>query len=291
MNKAIKILGKYTEEELMKMEPVSLGGLLRERTHHKVEVPLYPTLLKWKGRPIEGFGREAQIVYDVWHKKGLPEDTPDLIWVKKYLDIAAKIRIGEKPKLEEELPTPFTEEEMTVVHKLIYKRRSVREWIDKEISDEIIGKILDAGRMAPIGCNLGHIRFVILKNSEEKRMIWSDISTENAVIIVICHDVRVAKAVGQDKTVPQNPGFDAAAVGDHMLLMAHALGLGAVWLSERKGPGEENNTARKFKEEYGLPEYIEVDLHIAIGWTAIGSIKSARPVLSDMLITRRQNKD
>jgi nitroreductase len=290
MNRDIKVLGKYTEEDLMDIESIPLGGLLRERTHHKIEVPLYPTLLKWKGKPIEGFGREAQMVFDVWHKKGLPEDTPDLLWVKEYLNIAAKIRAGERPELEEELPTPFTEQEMAVVHKLIYRRRSVREWIDKEITAAMIGKVLDAGRMAPIGCNLGHIRFVILKDPEEKKMIWSDISTANAVIIVICHDIRVAQAVGQDKTVPQNPGFDAAAVGDHILLMAHALGLGGVWLSERKGPGEENNTARIFKENYGLPEYIEVDLHIAIGWTAIGSIKSARPVLSDMLIVKGNNK-
>jgi nitroreductase len=270
----------------MKMEPISLGGILRERTHHKIEVPLYPTLIKWKGRPIEGFGREAQIVFDVWHKRGLPEDTPDLLWIKKYLEIADQIRAGIRPEIEEELPVPFTNREMAVVQKLIYRRRSIREWINKEIPDEMIHKILDAGRMAPIGCNLGHIRFVILKDPEEKKMIWSDISTENAIIIVICHDKRVAKAVRQNKTVPQNPGFDAAATGDHMLLMAHALGLGGVWLSERKGPGQENNTARKFKEKYGLPDYIEVDLHIAIGWPAIGSIKSARPVLSDMLIVK-----
>ena len=42
-----------------------------------------------------------------------------------------------------------------------------------------------------------------------------------------------------------------------MCLMAHALGLGAVWLSKR------DKTAQAFKEKYGLPDYIEADLYIA----------------------------
>jgi len=91
------------------------------------------------------------------------------------------------------------------------------------------------------------------------------------------------KVVGQDRSVPQNVGFDAAAAADHMLLMAHALGLGAVWLSERKVP---ESTGQRFKEQYGLPDYIEVALHIAVGWPAIGTIKSKRVPLSDMMIRR-----
>jgi len=282
---------EYTEEDLMRLEPEVLGGVLRERVHHNVEVPLYPTLLKWKDKSIPGFGEQAQLVFDVWRRRGLSEDAPDIDWVKKYLVIAEKIRAGEKPLLDEPLPTPFTEEEMAVVRRLIFGRRSIRDWIDKPVPDEMIEKILEAGRAAPIGCNMGHTRFVVLKDTEEKKLIWSDISTKNAaVIIVICHDTRVAAAVGQDKLVPQNPGYDAAAAGDHMLLMAHALGLGAVWLSELKETSKTSNTGAKFKEKYGLPEYLEVDLHIAVGWTAIGSIKSARPPLEDLVIRRRVSR-
>jgi len=71
-----------------------------------------------------------------------------------------------------------------------------------------------------------------------------------------------------------------------MLLMAHALGLGAVWLSELKQTSKTEDTGVKFRERYGLPEHYEVDVHIAVGWTAIGSIKSARPPLSEMVIRR-----
>jgi len=118
-------------------------------------------------------------------------------------------------------------------------------------------------------------------------MIWSDISTKNAAaIIVVCHDKRAAQAIGHDRLVPQNPGFDAAAAGTQMLLMAHALGLGAVWLSELKETTKTSDTGKEFKKRFGLPNHIEVHFHLAIGWTAIGSIKSARPDLAALVIRR-----
>jgi hypothetical protein len=69
-----------------------------------------------------------------------------------------------------------------------------------------------------------------------------------------------------------------------MLLMTHALGLGGVWLSELKETEKTRDTGDEFRKRYGLPDHYEVDVHIAIGWTAIGSIKSARPSLSDMVV-------
>jgi nitroreductase len=278
---------EHSRQDLTRMPPEVLGAVLRERVHHMIEVPLYPTLLRWKGKPIKGFGAQAELVFDVWQQRGLPLDRPDIRWAKQYIEIAEKIREGEKPNLDVMVPEPFTPTEMQVVRKLLYTRRSVRNWRDEEVPDELIETILEAGRMAPIGCNLGHLRFVVLKSPEEKELIWSDISTRDAaVIIVICHDTRVAEAVDQDTFVPQNAGFDAAAAADHMLLMAHALGLGAVWLSELKATEKSQDTGDKFKLAYGLPDYLEVDLHIAIGWPAMGSIKSLRPPLEELVIRR-----
>ena len=176
---------------------------------------------------------------------------------------------------------------MDAVRKLIWGRRSIRDWTDEPVPDEMIEEILEAGNAAPIGCNLGHLRFVVLTTAEEKAMIWSDVATKNAgAIIVICHDSRVAPAICHDRLVPQNPGFDAAAAGTQMLLMAHALGLGAVWLSELKETPKTSDTGEEFKRKYGLPDFIQVHFHIAVGWTAIGSIKSARPALADLIIRR-----
>ena len=270
---------KYNKGDLMNMDPVCLRALFRERIHHNIEVELYPILLKRKQIP-KNFGSHPKIILDVWRKRGLPEDGDDFEWGKKYIAIADKIRAGKAVDLDESIPSPFNEEELKVVHKLLWERRSVRDWIvGKPIPDEMIEKILEAGRAAPTGCNLNIIRFIIIKDPETARMVWSDIPTpvDQCVIIVICYDTRIYKTVGQDQSVPHNMLFDCAAAADHMCLMAHALGLGAVWLSCTK------KTAKTFKERYGLPEHMEQALHIAVGWTAISSIKSGRMPLKDMM--------
>lgn len=276
----------YEKEDLMKMEPAILRALLRERAHHNIEVPLYPVLVRGQTKPVSVFGLQTQLVYDVWKERGFTDEDPDIQWVKQYLALAEKIRAGEKIEWDIPVQTPFTEEEMAVVYKLLYERRSIRDWVDKPVPDELIEKILEAGRAAPIGCNLDEVRFIVIRDPEEARMVWSDIPVTHAVVIVICYDKRIPQVVGQDRIVPQNGGFDAAAAADHMLLMAHALGLGGVWLSKTVKTEVTTDTAQKFKEKYGLPDYIEIALHIAVGWSAMGTIKSQRMPLKEMILTR-----
>ncbi len=274
---------EYTKEDLRRMDQVTLRGLLHERVHHGIEVPIYPMLLNWKGRQIASFGKHAEMVLEVWREKGFPEDDPAMQWTRRYLAIAEQVQAGEKPPVDEPLPTPFSADEMAVVRKLLWGRHSARGgWSERPVADAVTEQILEAGRAAPIGCNLGEVRFIVLKPPEETKMIWSDISTENAIVVVICFDTRPSHVVGQDRphSVPQNRGYDCAAACDHMLLMAHALGLSGVWLSSTA------KTASQFKERYGLPDHIEVAMHIAFGWPVIGTIKSARVPLEEMMIRR-----
>ena len=274
--------GEYTKQDLMTMDPVLLRALFRERVHHTIEVEIYPILLGGKKLP-PGFGLQPQLIFNVWKERGFSDDAPDFEWGKKYLALAEKLRAGEKIEIDEPLPAPFTNQEMAVVHKLIWGRRSIRDWvIGEKVPDDMIEKILEAGRAAPCGCNLDVVRFIVIKDPEEAKMVWSDIPTpiDQCILIVTCYDKRVYEVVGHDRLVPQNLLLDCACAADHMCLMAHALGLGAVWLSKT------DKTAQTFKEKYGLPDYIEPALHLAIGWTAIGSIKSLRMPLADMMIQR-----
>ncbi|MBU4341978.1 MAG: nitroreductase family protein, partial [Candidatus Altiarchaeota archaeon] len=47
---------------------------------------------------------------------------------------------------------------------IIKNRRSVREFLDKEVDDSLIEKILEAGRWAPSGLNNQPWRFVIVRD-------------------------------------------------------------------------------------------------------------------------------
>jgi len=274
------IYGRYTREDLMRMEPECLRALFRERIHHTVEVDLYPVLLGNK-KPRPAIGKEPQLILDVWKERGFADDDPDFEWGKTYLSLAEKLREGKEIRLDTRMPVPFTEGEMEAVRKLIWDRCSIRDWIPgKEVPEEMIERILEAGRAAPTGCNLDVVRFVVIRDPEKAKMVWSDIPTpmDRCVLIVICYDKRIYRTVGHDKVVGHNQLLDAAAAADHMCLMAHALGLGAVWLTCF------DETARKFKKQYGLPDYIEQVCHIAVGWPAMGTIKSQRMPLQEMII-------
>ncbi|MEW5913567.1 MAG: nitroreductase family protein [Thermodesulfobacteriota bacterium] len=274
------LYGEYNRQDLEAMDPVCLRALLRERVHHTIEVELYPALTGEKQAHAK-MGSQVALIWEVWQSRGLPTEEPDLQWCQQYLDIAAKVRAGEKVQIDEALPEPFSAAEMNAVHKLIWERRSIRDWVPgKRVPDELIEKILEAGRAAPNGCNLCEVRFVVIKDPKQQKMVWSDIPTpyDRCTLIVICYDKRVYQTVGHDRLVPHNMLLDCAAAGDHMCLMAHALGLGAVWLTCTE------KTAATFKKKFGLPDYIEQALHVAVGYPAIASIKSRRLPLKDMII-------
>ena len=57
-------VAEYSKEDLMQMDPELLRVLLRERIHHNIEEPLYPTLLKGKGKICKGKFSYKAYVFD-----------------------------------------------------------------------------------------------------------------------------------------------------------------------------------------------------------------------------------
>ena len=269
----------YAADDLMEVDPVVLRTLIHERTHHTIEVLIYRILAGKMGVPAN-FGETVELLLDIWRRRGLPTDSTDLKWSLNYLGLARMLRSGGTLELDTEMPEPFADREMETVEKLLYGRRSIRQWAPRPVPEEAIRKILYAGLMAPQGCNVGSTRFIILRDPEEWKLVRSDIPMENGVMILICQDMRVYHAVGFERRVPQNIYYDAAAAADHMLLMAHALGLGGVWLTH----GEE--TQRRIREHFGLPETFVTRCHIHVGWPAEAPIKSARMDLDEVIVKK-----
>jgi nitroreductase len=280
MSESFDVLG-FTERELLESDPVKLRTLIRERTHHTIEVQIY-RIMAGKMGVTPNFGESVEFLIDIWRRRGLPTDQPDIKWALNYIGFARMLRSGGTLELGTKLPEPFTEEEMKAVEKLLFERRSVRQWTNELVSDGLIRKILYAGLMAPQGCNVGSTRFIVLRDPGEWRMVRSDIPLENGVMIIICQDMRVYYTLGFEERAPQNIYFDAAAAADHMLLMAHALGLGGVWLTH----GED--TQRRIREHFGLPETFVTRCHIHVGWPAEAPIKSARNKLDEVIFRRRR---
>jgi len=76
----------------------------------------------------------------------------------------------------------------------IEKRRSVRKYSDETVSEKVISEIVDAGRLAPSGCNAQPWKFYIINDKEvieklrEKKVFRQDFVYSAPVIIVCCGD-------------------------------------------------------------------------------------------------------
>jgi nitroreductase len=267
----------YTEEQLLKMKPDDLRAIFHERTHHTVEVLIYRILNGTREMP-EDFGFVAEYLLELWKKRGLPLDPPDIQWCNRYVDLARRMRNGEKMHLE---PTPwesFTEEEADTVERLIYGRKSIRQFKPEPVPDELIRRVLKAGLYAPHGCNVGCTRFLVLRDPDEQKLVRSDIPIENCVMIVVLQELSMYKTLRFDEYVPQNLYFDAGAAADHICLMAHALGLGSCWLTH----GEE--TQKRLRERFNLSPTMTSRNHIIIGWPGEETIKSERMSLDEAIL-------
>jgi nitroreductase len=153
----------------------------------------------------------------------------------------------------------------------IKTRRSIRRYTRKEVEDQLIERILEAGRWAPSGHNNQPWQWIIVKNRSTIERI--------ARCTIYGEVVRSANAlicVFLDKKEVYDLKKDTLAIGaciQNMCLAAHSLGLGCCWQGEI--------LARK--EEVGrileAPDSLELVAVLTLGYPAEGG-KSGRKKLS-----------
>ena len=276
MSETFKVHG-YTEDQLRALKKDDLRAVFHERAHHTIEVYYY-RILKGDYEMPEDYGVVAERLLEIWKSRGFSVDPPDIQWCIKYIDAARNMREGKDPGLE---PTPwesFTESDATTIERLIYGRKSIRQFKSDPVPDHMIRRILKAGLYAPHGCNVGCTRFLVLKDPEEQKLVSSDIPIKNCVMIVVLQELSMYHTLRFEKFVPQNLYFDAGAAADHISLMAHALGLGHCWLTH----GEE--TQKKLREHFNLSPTMTSRNHIIIGWPDEETLKSQRMSLDEAIL-------
>ncbi len=146
---------------------------------------------------------------------------------------------------------------------LIKKRRSAREFKNKEVSQAVINNSLEAGRWAPSGLNNQPWRFKVL--AKKKKDSLAEYTKYSRVI----KGADKLILVFLDKESSYNYKKDLMAMGaaiQNMLLYFQAEGLGACWL------GEILKRAKEVETELSLPAHLEFVAAIAVG------IPQSRPV-------------
>ncbi len=161
---------------------------------------------------------------------------------------------------------------------LIRSRRSRRRFEERPVEPELLERILEAGRWAPSGRNNQPWRFVVVQDRELKKRIASFtkygmvIEAAPVIIPVFIHRPSMYSEVKDYQSV--------GACLQNMLLMAHAQGLGAVWL------GEILKNGAAVRDTLELGEDLELMAVIALGWPRDEG-RSRRLEMEQLLLARR----
>ena len=158
---------------------------------------------------------------------------------------------------------------MDTIH-AIKTRISTRQYTDQPISDEALHTILEAGMSGPSAVNARPWSFIVVRDKEmlSKMADCNGRAAEPlrgaALGILICGDLERAFKPAPDYWV-----VDGSIAAQNMILAAHAMGIGSVWL----GTWPQENKVQAQKELFGLPEHIVPHSIIAFGYPAQESTK------------------
>jgi len=163
------------------------------------------------------------------------------------------------------------------VFEAIVGRRSVRRYKPDPVPKKLIEKILDAARWAPSGGNIQPWKFVVISDKkilEVVRKVSPGYLGATPLAILVCSDrekeYMVGGALGRDYLSVA----DCSMAVENMLLAAHALGLGTCVVK--------SFSRIAVKEMLEIPEGIEPELLVIVGYTAHAPTPPARIPLAQM---------
>jgi len=116
----------------------------------------------------------------------------------------------------------------------IKNRRSIRDFKDQDIPEEAVDALIEAIRWAPSAGNLQSRKFYFIFNKDVKKKLTRAALNQNFIAqaplaVVACLDRKIVDRYG-DRGVNLYSIEDVAASVMNMMLTAHELGLGSVWV-------------------------------------------------------------
>jgi nitroreductase len=141
-------------------------------------------------------------------------------------------------------------------------RRSIRKYTDRPVPGQVVEQLLRAAMAAPSAGNQQPWHFVVIRDrtsleSVSKELTYGVMARDAQLAVLICG------GVGDER----HPGFwvqDCSAATQNLLIAAHALGLGAVWLGIY--PREER--VALLRSLCMVPDYVVPFALVAVGYPA-----------------------
>ena len=249
---------QITDEEFLNMDEIEFRARVRERCHHTLEIQMYHAAYR-NLRLKETQADYTKHLLELWVKRGLSQELPEYQYASFLVQSADKLSNGEPVDLSRYVPKTVTKEMEENFFTILKERRSVREFTDQEVPDEIIDKVLEAGLWAAHGCNVQSIKYIVVREKNEPGLFKGSDVPGGPVHLVILQDMRCYKA--NSFTPVRNQLLDAGAAGQNIVLAAHAAGLEGVWLTF---PNQEFSD--RLRKKFELPDYIRMVTYVDVGY-------------------------
>ncbi len=150
------------------------------------------------------------------------------------------------------------------IEDIIYKRRTIRRFKDEPVSLDLLKKLVDFARVAPVARNVQALEFIIVENAEMRKKLFPLVSW--------------AGSLPQDQRTPENGreptayiivlinteikrpfvDFDVGAAVENILLGAISFGIGTCWMAAIN--------YKKIRELFEIPEHYDLKQVISLGY-------------------------
>lgn len=273
----IRKIFHLSNEEFLALDEVEFKARFRERLHHTLEIQTYAAA--YRGAKLQAAqANTGKNLCELWKQRGLCENEHEYVYAQKLIEFAEKLINGESVDLSPFAPVPVTDEERESFLRIVYQRRSVREFRNQHVSDEIIDRILDTGLWAAHSCNLQSIRYLVIREDNTPGLFVGSDVPGGPVHLVVCQDERVYKANPYNPI--RNRLLDAGAATQNIALAAHAVGLEGVWLTFSEPMRD------RLRKHFDLPDYISIVTYVDIGYGDQTPYPVLRPKVKDMVLGR-----
>jgi nitroreductase len=191
--------------------------------------------------------------------------------------------------------TEITEEDFPLdTFEAIHGRRSIRQYKETPVPDDLLKKVLEAARWAPSWANSQCTRYVIVKDPATKEKLAETLNRGNPsteaikhapIVVVACAELK--KAGYYKGVVSTDRGdwfmFDVGIAMENLALAAQASGLGTVHVGFIPD-------SKKVDEILGLPEGVVSVEMTPLGFPAAESKAPPRKELSEIVFYEKYGK-
>ncbi len=150
------------------------------------------------------------------------------------------------------------------IEEIIFKRRTIRRFKQDPISLEILKKLIDFARVAPMASNIQGLEFIIVKNAEIREKIFPLVKFAGSLpenqrtpedgrrptaYVVVLVNTKIKKTYFE---------YDVGAAIENILLGAVHYGLGSCWMA--------NIQRKKIQKICEIPENYKITHVISLGY-------------------------